>query len=112
MKMARAGWLAGVAVFAFALHAEAQTSRLPLREINFDMWCQEHQHLPPARCDKRLPDDDAAFRAYVDTIEQYETQQLNSQARDRRLGHMIDRADPMDHPAGPAAPPPGTPPQQ
>jgi hypothetical protein len=72
-----------------------------LPEMNFDMWCQQQQQLPPARCDKRLPADDTAFRNYVDTIERYETQQLNSQANDRRIGHMIDRADPIDHPVEP-----------
>jgi hypothetical protein len=69
-----------------------------LREISFDMWCQETRHFPPARCDKRLPEDDAAFQAYVDTIERYETQKLNTQARDRHIEQMIDRADPVDHP--------------
>jgi hypothetical protein len=87
-----------------AVPAAAQT---PLPEMNFDMWCQQQQ-LPPARCDKRLPGDDAAFRHYVDTIERYETQQLNSQANDRRLDRMIDRADPIDHPP---EPPPGAGPQ-
>lgn len=106
MRVDRTIWVLGAALFAWSMQAEAQTTRPQLHEMNFDMWCQEHQHLPPSRCDKRLPDDDAAFESYVDTIEHYETQQLNGEAKDRRIDRMIDRADPIDHPIEPSAPNP------
>jgi hypothetical protein len=82
---------------ASPLHAEAQPRILKLREINFDMWCQEHRHLPPARCDKRLPRDDAAFENYVNAVEHYEVRRLNSQAREENVGRMIE-SDPIDNP--------------
>src|SRR5581483_5184175 len=55
--------------------AFGQTPEQPyynIHEIHFDMWCQEQQLRPPARCDKRLPVDEAAYQAYVDKIQQYE----------------------------------------
>ncbi len=105
MKTGQMGRLLGAALCAWGLEAEAQTTHLNLHEMNFDMWCQEHQNLPPARCDKRLPADDAAFQNYVDTIERYETQQLNNQAKERSIDRMIDRADSVDHPLEPSTTP-------
>jgi hypothetical protein len=103
METWKLGLLVGAALCASALQSEAQSGSLKLREINFDMWCQEHRHLPPARCDKRLPQDDAAFQQYVNTIERYETQRLNSEAQERSIGRMIN-ADPIDNPIQPSTP--------
>lgn len=92
--------------------AQAPTATQPyyeVQEMNFDMWCQEQQHLPPARCDKRLPQDDAAFQAYVNTVERYETQQLNQAAQERRLERLLKRS-PVDNSRQPApSPTPPTP---
>jgi hypothetical protein len=98
--------VAGLCVAMQAAHA--QTHRQSLPSVNFDMWCQQTQNLPPARCDKRLPQDDAAFQAYVDMMEQYETQQLNQDMLDRRIERTIRRGDPIDSQGPPA---PITPPQ-
>jgi hypothetical protein len=105
MRAGKAGWLFGAALSVWSLEAGAQTTQLKLHEMNFDMWCQEHRHLPPERCDKRLPQDDAAFQDYANTIERYETQQLNGQARERHIDRMIDNADTVDNPVNPSAPP-------
>jgi len=83
-----------------AYGAVAQPQHLKFEPMNFDLWCQEHEHLPPARCDKRLPQDDAAFQAYSNKMEGYETQQLNQTARDRRLDNTLLRSDPSANPAG------------
>ena len=92
-----------------AVPAVAQQGPHPFRlqEMNFDVWCQETQHLPPERCDKRLPEDDAAFQAYSNTIENYEIQYLKRHADERRLDRMLnDNA--ADHPPGrPPSPVPG-----
>jgi hypothetical protein len=93
------------ALFAACLAAPvavAQTRHLDFAPMNFDLWCQEHMHYAPERCDKRLPEDDAAFQAYANKIEGYETQQLNSQARDRRLNNTLLRSDPSANPSGTA----------
>ena len=73
-----------------------------MQEYNFDTWCQEEQNLPPARCDKRLPQDDAAFHAFVDKMEQYETQDLNRKARERNLDRTLS-TDPTVNQTDPAA---------
>ena len=91
---------------ATAANAQQHSWRNQFEPMNFDLWCQEHEHLPPARCDKRLPQDDAAFQAYANKMEGYETQQLNSDAQQRRLDQAINRSDPSANPAGtpPTAP--------
>jgi hypothetical protein len=103
METWKLGLLVGAALCASTVQSEAQSCSLKLREINFDMWCQEHRHLPPARCDKRLPQDDAAFRQYVNTIEHYEIQKLNSEAQERSISRVIN-ADPIDNPIQPSTP--------
>jgi hypothetical protein len=96
------------AVFAVALtgfRASAQSANpYPIHEMNFDMWCQEQQHLPPDRCDKRLPQDDAAFQAYSNKIENYEIPYLQHQQNDQTLNQTIIHNDPVDHPTLPSQP--------
>jgi hypothetical protein len=95
------------ATLAFVSAATAQTAPPPnYHEMSFDLWCQEEQNLPPKRCDKRLPQDDAAYRAYLDLNERYETQKLNNDARERRIQRMIQNGSPMDQQAVPATPHP------
>ena len=110
--------LAGIATTAQAQlnpapnNPESQGSRYDVQELNFDMWCQEQQHLPPARCDKRLPADDADFNAYRAKIERYEIPYLREQQRQLRLDTGILHNDPVDHPDRPSQPqdqPPPTP---
>jgi hypothetical protein len=75
---------------------QAQATRYNVQEMNFDMWCQEQQHLPPDRCDKRLPEDDAAFDAYRAKIERYEIPYLKEQQRQQQLNVDILHNDPVD----------------
>jgi len=110
MKSMTFASIVAIALCAVAAQADAQGRHLKLQEINFDMWCQETQHLPPDRCDKRLPQDDAAFQAYVDTFEHYETQKLNSEAREQRFDRDILYNDPIDNPVRPSEPQPIQPP--
>ena len=91
--------------------ADAQGGPYKLAEINFDMWCQETQHLPPSRCDKRLPDDDQAYQAYVNQNENYEAQRQNKKADEHRLNQTILRSDPSHNPAGTPPTTPVTPPR-
>lgn len=102
--MKRALFLAGIALAMFAPRAGAQS--VQLTEMNFDMWCQEQQHLPPERCDKRLPDDDAAFQAYVAKIQNYEVPYLQERQQKDQMNRIILHNDPVDHPTSPSKPPP------
>jgi len=96
---------ASIALAVFAVRALAQGDKAyPLNEMNFDMWCQEEQHLPPARCDKRLPEDDAAFQAYRSNIENYEIPYLQRKHDEQTLNRVILHNDPVDHPTRPSQP--------
>jgi hypothetical protein len=106
MPTLRVCLLAAVATATLAAQAEAQdgSGRYALHENNFDMWCQEERHLPADRCDKRLPQDDADYQAYVSKIEGYEVQYLQEQRRDINIDRTIVHDDPIDHPIQPSAP--------
>ena len=81
------------------------SARYDVQNMNFDMWCQEERQLPPERCDKRLPEDDAAFNAYRSKIEKYEIPRLQEQQREQDLNRGILHNDPVDHPTQPSQPP-------
>lgn len=95
-----------VALSLSAARIEAQSDQqpYPLTQMNFDMWCQEEQHLPPARCDRRLPEDDAAFQAYRSKIETYEIPYLQRKRDEETLNRVILHNDPVDHPTRPSQP--------
>lgn len=95
--------LAALAVAACAARAEAQQP-YAIQEMNFDMWCQEEKHLPANRCDKRLPEDDAAFQAYRSTVENYEINHLQQQQSNVNLNTDIIHNDPLDNPSQPLVP--------
>jgi hypothetical protein len=96
--MARMILLASAALVAFVARADAQSTRYDLTNMNFDLWCQEEQHLPPDRCDKRLPADDAAFEAYRNKIEKYEIPYLQEKENEQQFNRVIMHNDPVDHP--------------
>ncbi|MGB8366122.1 MAG: hypothetical protein ACLQUZ_16640 [Rhizomicrobium sp.] len=108
--------LAGLALAMIAARAEAQagTGAEPYRleEMNFDMWCQEERHLPPERCDKRLPADNAEYEAYVAKIEKYEVPYLQRRRDEERFNRVILHNDPVDRPTEPSVPGPNQPPPQ
>ena len=93
----RAGWFwAALAILPAA--AFAQGGNYPVRTMNFDLWCQEEQHLDPDRCDKHLPADEQTFEAYRDKIEQYEIPYLQEKQNEISLDRNILHKDPVDNP--------------
>jgi hypothetical protein len=76
----------------------AQPDHLPVQGMNFDLWCQEQAHLPPAECDKRTGADDAMFNAYREKIDRYETPHLQQELADARMDHDLLNNDPVDNP--------------
>ena len=97
-------WLAGIALTLLASRADAQAYHYPIEDMNFDMWCQEDKGLPPDRCDKRLPQDDAEFQAYRSKIERYELPYLQRRASDQVLNRVLLHNDQLDDPTLPSAP--------
>jgi hypothetical protein len=106
--MMRLSFLAVAAAVLMSGTANAQA--VNLTEMNFDMWCQQEANLPPERCDKRLPEDDARFDAYRKKIEDYEVPYLQQRQQKEQLNEVILHNDPVDHPTEPSQPTgPGTP---
>ena len=66
--------------------------------MNFDLWCQEQAKLPVERCDKRMPQDIAAFEAYRSKVEAYEIPYLQQKNNAARMDMDILRNDPVDSP--------------
>ena len=86
-----------VATGAGAAMAQQGPRPFRLQAMNFDLWCQETQHLPPARCDRRLPQDDAAFQTYTNLITNYEIRYLQRHEQERRIDRML-MANPSGNP--------------
>ncbi len=94
---------------AILIGSGARAQSVPLHEMNFDMWCQEHEQLPPERCDKRLPADDARFDAYRKKIQDYEVPYLQQREQNEHMNEILLHNDPVDHPVQPSQPTgPGT----
>src|ERR1700748_2046244 len=106
--MARVSLLSFAAVLLMSGAADAQSAgggAVPLTEMNFDMWCQQEANLPPERCDKRLPQDDARFDAYRKKIENYEVPYLQDREQKQNLNQILLHNDPVDHPSRPSQAP-------
>jgi hypothetical protein len=98
----RARWivaaLMALPAAAWAPTALAQGANYDVKTMNFDLWCQEQQHLAPDRCDKRSPDDEKDFEAYRAKIEEYEIPYLQQKQNDIALDNNILNKDPVDNP--------------
>jgi len=90
-----------LALMIVVLASPAQAQRngnFQVKEMNFDLWCQEQAGLPAERCDKRTAQDNAAFEAYRAKVEAYEIPYLQRKNSAARLDTDILRNDPVDHP--------------
>jgi hypothetical protein len=97
MEYFRTRWIAA-ALVVLPLSAFAQGGNYDVKTMNFDLWCQEQQHLDPDRCDKRLPSDEKDFEAYRATIERYEIPYLQEKQNAVALDRNILNNDPVDNP--------------
>ena len=89
--------LAGAAML-LVLPAQAQNTRLDVKTLNFDLWCQETARLDPDRCDKRTPQDEKAFESYRAKIEKYEVPYLKRREGEQLLDQNVLHNDPVDNP--------------
>jgi len=100
MKRLLVASMAAVLTCGLVQSAWAQRNgNYPVTEMNFDLWCQEQAGLPPERCDKRTPADNAAFEAYRSKVEAYEIPYLQQKANAARMDRDILRNDPVDNPS-------------
>ena len=73
-------------------------SNYNVQTMNFDLWCQEQAHLPPERCDKRLPADNETFEAYRAKVEAYEIPYLQRKNEEAHINRVLLHNDPIDNP--------------
>jgi hypothetical protein len=90
--------LAAAMLAASVARVVAQGGSLDLHPLNFDLWCQETQHLPPDRCDRRTARDEADFEAYRAKVEKYEIPYLKGRENGQQLDRTILHNDPVDKP--------------
>jgi len=88
-----------VTLVAVAPATAQRNGNYPVTEMNFDLWCQEQAGLPVERCDKRTPEDNAAFETYRNKVEAYEIPYLQQKANAARMDRDMLRNDPVDNPA-------------
>jgi hypothetical protein len=93
------------AVFLFALLiglvanvADASARDYGLVAMNFDLWCQEEEHLPVHRCDQRTAADEKAFEDFQHEISPYEAQNLRAAEQEMQLRRDFMENDPIDNP--------------
>lgn len=96
--MKKSLWLAALLLLSASAAAEAQIGKnYDVKTMNFDMWCQEQAGLDPARCDKRLPEDEKTFEAFRATIERYEVPYLEDKRNDANLSRaLLQHSDPVN----------------
>jgi hypothetical protein len=97
--------LGATAVFLLALLAgvvapggHASARDYGLVAMNFDLWCQEEEHLPAHRCDQRTAVDEKAFEDFQHIISPYEAQNLRAAEQEQWLERDFMENDPVDHP--------------
>lgn len=106
LSLLSASFLAGNAFAQPLPPPPASGGRLELHTINYDLWCQETAKLPPERCDKRLPEDDAAYNAYVTKVEKYEVPYLKDKQNSDVINRAILHSEPTQNPANNSQQPP------
>ena len=62
-----------------------------VKNMTFEMWCQETQRYAVDRCQARRPADLVAFENYRAAIERYELQYLKQVERERQIRESVTR---------------------
>jgi hypothetical protein len=67
-----------------------------VKNMDFDLWCQQTQRYEISRCESRRPEDVKAFEDYRTAVERYELDFLKQQQRDSQFRAQISR-DPLQN---------------
>jgi hypothetical protein len=78
--------------------ATTQPLTYPIATLSFDRWCQEDEHLPPARCDAREAGDEAAFEDYRARVERYDLQYQQDRTKENQFEQDVLKRDPSAPP--------------
>ena len=74
-------------------------TRLNVRQLDFDLWCQQTQRYSIDRCTARRDEDVKAFEDYRTAIERYELDYLKQVQRDQDL-RLRQNRDPLQNVQG------------
>jgi hypothetical protein len=74
-------------------------TRLNVRQLDFDLWCQQTQRYSIERCTARRDEDVKAFEDYRTAIERYELDFLKQEQKDQDFRARINR-DPLQNTQG------------
>jgi hypothetical protein len=67
------------------------TGTFAVRNMDFDLWCQQTQRYEAERCAARRPEDLKAFEDYRSSIERYELDYLKQVQKDQDLRARTNR---------------------
>jgi len=67
------------------------TTTFNVRNIDFDLWCQQTQRYAADRCAARRAEDVKAFEDYRASIERYELDYLKQQQKEQEVRSRINR---------------------
>jgi hypothetical protein len=67
------------------------TSTFNVKNMDFDLWCQQTQRYAAERCTARRPEDVKAFEAYRSSIERYELDYLKQVQKDQDVRTRTNR---------------------
>lgn len=67
-----------------------------VKNMDFDLWCQQAQRFELSRCEARRPEDVKAFEDYRTAVERYELDFLKQQQRDNQFRAQVSR-DPLQN---------------
>ena len=74
-------------------------SNFNVKNMDFDLWCQQTQRYENSRCEARRPEDVKAFEDYRTAVERYELDYLKQQQRDDAFRARVSR-DPLQNVQG------------
>ena len=67
------------------------TGTFAVRNLDFDLWCQQTQRYDAERCSARRAEDVKAFEDYRSSIERYELDYLKQVQKDQELRARTNR---------------------
>ncbi len=74
-------------------------SNFNVKNMDFDLWCQQTQRYEVNRCEARRPEDVKAFEDYRTAVERYELDFLKQQQHDDAFRARLNR-DPLQNVQG------------
>ncbi len=97
-----APWVSAVAQplpVAPGVDLSTSQTRLNVRPMDFDLWCQQTQRYSTERCTARRDEDVKAFEDYRTAVERYELDYLKQTQKDQDFRLRINR-DPLQNTQG------------